>query len=198
MVDISYQLPFSTKCIGYGDNYKKIGILARTIDWDWILKTQQEYHDRKFVFFTRFGQIESLIPDLLKMLEIKNIGVIIPKEYNKYLPSSIKYIEYSIDTTNVFDLIALSKIAIGKTGYSTVSEVITGGTFYIHWTREGFIEDLSLSNALIQEGNGIRIDLSEDSLSKLLFDLIVNNIDHELRPIDNSNQEIAEAIIKLL
>ena len=200
LADISYQLPFATECLGFGSNYQKFGILSQDINWDWVSKIQKSHQDEKFVFFTRVGSnIEEHLSDLLLLLESNNIKAIIPEEYNKRIDPSISYISYSNRTLNVQDLIALSKIAIGKTGYSTISEVITAGTLYIHWTRKEFIEDLYLSEALIQEGNGIRIDyLNEENLIKLLFDLIVDNIDHDLKPRKNSNPDIAASILKFL
>lgn len=200
LVDISYQLPFASECSGFGDNYTKIGILANDIDWNWVIKTRKDSHNTLFVFFTRLGSyFERGMADLFLLLENENIGVIIPDEYTTYLPPSIKSISYSTNTPNIQDLIALSKIAVGKTGYSTISEAVTAGTLYIHWTRKEFIEDRYLSEALVQDGNGIRIELiKENNPAKLIYDLIINNIDHELKPRSNSNSEIAKSILLFL
>ncbi len=200
LADYSYQLPFSTPCLGFRSDSTKFGLLAKNIDWDWVSNTQNNYQDKQFVFFTRIGTyLEGYLPDLLSLLEKENIGVIIPDEYKKYLPPTIEYFKYSTNTQNVQDLIALSKIAIGKTGYSTVSEAVTAGTLYIHWTRNEFIEDKYLSDGLTSDGRGIKVDIFEDDNPLFsLYDLILNNINHNLQPISNSNREIAQSILNYI
>ncbi|MCE7734017.1 MAG: hypothetical protein GPJ54_04005 [Candidatus Heimdallarchaeota archaeon] len=200
LADVHLRLPFASECMGF-DNYEDTGILSREVDNKFVSSMKTFYPDKKFIFLNRIGEVlEENMDELVDQLKGRNYVPILPNSYISMLKQPSKIVGYKETTNNTHDMIAASVIMIGKTGYSSVAECFVGATYFIHWAREGSIEDDDLSEHITKNDFGEKIS-HKISVEEIM--VIIENLDKTLEktPLEawvNSTPQIAERVLSII
>ncbi|MHA2098960.1 MAG: glycosyltransferase [Candidatus Kariarchaeaceae archaeon] len=193
------KLPFSTECASFQDNYEELGLLARKPDLEMSESIKANFsNSKKIILFL------SLDPNFENSLEFcitqlnKNYNIIIPYSLRSRIPnenSNKTILTIPKSVTEFQNYIQAADLVINKTGYGTVSECVSTGTPMLFWTREDFLEDEVLSNALEKRSIGLR-------MGSKLNNKLLDKIDHlihlkpKIEPL--GNDRIAQRILQIL
>lgn len=200
LADVHLKLPFASECMGF-DYPEDTGILSREVDNKFVNNMKTFYPDKKFIFLNRIGEsLEKNMDILVNKLKERNYVPILPNSYIANLKSPSQIVGYKETANNTHDMIAASDIMIGKTGYSSVAECFVGATYFIHWTREGSIEDDDLSKHITKNDFGTKIS-HQISVEDIM--VIIENLDKRLeksplRAWENSTPQIAERVLSII
>ncbi|MHA2248822.1 MAG: hypothetical protein ACXAD7_00605 [Candidatus Kariarchaeaceae archaeon] len=195
LADINLRLPFSTDCLGFSKITHNVGILSREIDWE-IVKEIQGLSKNPLVIFTYSGKTwNSSLREICVYLIENNLTPLLPKRFAKEI-QDLEILTFADDETNTQNYIAAARIAVGKIGYGTTSEIVTGGTYFVHWLVEDFIESSALSQYVVSEGYGEQID-TKITPTKLIK-IIKKALNKRLEKKDCSTTVIAHMVFELL
>ena len=167
LADYHICLPFSTMCAGFTAP-THVGILSRKIDWDRVTLI----HDRCDGPLVLLGLTHSTSTDLsghVNILLEAGYSICVSSAYYTG-PTNSRILLLEEETEKTQDYYAAADLVVAKVGYSTISEVITGGTPMLYWKRPGFIEENVLADAIIQRQQGREIQMSispEDLLEEI-------------------------------
>ncbi len=190
MADYNFKLPFSTPCKSF-TKYKEVGLLSRNIDlYDPEFEDIRKKHEtNKLVLITSNFVPEFDMDDLVNKLIKSDITPIL--QTKQKIDGALTF---DNKIKNMQNLIAIVDAVIGKIGYSTTSECVSGGTAFIHFTRPNFLEDHYLSKSIIEMGYGTEVTQDTDKIIEKTLDFI----DKPLPKQQNMNLEIAHDVIGLI
>jgi L-arabinokinase len=161
--------------------------------------------DKKYLFFSFGGHSYVELAKNYKSWTI-------PKDWNLLFVVNDKDFKFShnqiIQTSDemltslqiqYIDLFSLADVIIGKTGYSTVSEVIVNDLNYLYTERGKFIEQEVLIKALLENTNSKKVEIEE--ILNLDFSIFekCNKMKEKvkkLRNFESSTKDIVQEMLK--
>ncbi|MCH8907575.1 MAG: hypothetical protein IH840_10835 [Candidatus Heimdallarchaeota archaeon] len=196
LADLHIKLPFSTSCMGFRGNVYSVGLLANEIDWRWVHDQKKGLDDQKRIYINivSMGNSFNLTP-LCELLIQYNYKPILPRNKSVmglvgHLASKILFFDPGDQVQNY---VAIAHLVIGKTGYGTVSECYSAGTPFLHWIRDGFKEDLVISEQIEKDGAGVK--LSSEFDEEEIISHVKRYISRQLKPVKNDNLAIMKLIL---
>ncbi len=184
MGDLNLRLPFTTGCRSFG-RFLDIGLLCREIDFDVNLP------------FIRKPFITVLGGNIKRELNLESICSELNAEGFSCLVLG-RDVENAIcfpqGLSGVQNIIGQSEAVIGKVGFSTVAEIYCAGVPFIHFTRQGFLEDKVLSEAIVRDGRGVHVDFEMDGLQ--IADHVLRFTGKKFTRLRNEAHTIAKLIFE--
>lgn len=196
MSDYNIKLPFATVCKSFNGHYEEYGLLTRRVNVEKseLIKNQFE-NDSPIIFVTSLPPTMKSSSDFLSHLSRSHNVILTSNVINDFNQiSSKKILKLSLDTYDIQNYIDAADIVIGKTGYGLVSECASTGTPLIYWTRQGYLEDSTLSLAIENMNLGRKFDhTSEDNIDQIVDETIST----KRKIMKIANRKIAERILSL-
>ncbi len=189
MADYHFQLPFSTDCMGF-ENAVKIGLLSRSINWEEVRKIKSLSKNPLILISHPSQKIKQLCQNIISL----DYTPVLAERLGKYC-EDLEILTYADNEANTQNFIAAADIVIGKTGYSLTSEIFAGGTYFLHWIRSGYVEDIVLSTEIIRQKYGELIKSNTGQLVQKQIDSI-RGIKLERRK--NETSSIAKRIYSIM
>ncbi len=180
--DLNIRLPFTTGCKSF-PKYVDVGLLCRNIDFEKkVLEIDEPY---AVLLLGNINRTLDLMGICNVLIENSITPVIVGKD------ASIEGV-YSYHGNEVHNLIGHASVVLGKVGYSTVSEIYCSGVPFIHFKRQGSLEDNVLSDQIMSDGRGIFVDFNMTGSE--IGNLMVNWSGKKFLKVKNANKQIASLV----
>ncbi|MDH5646395.1 MAG: hypothetical protein OEZ01_10325, partial [Candidatus Heimdallarchaeota archaeon] len=152
LADFNIQLPFTTSCIGFNAQIKPMGLLSRKIN-EYNVEMIKEKHGDNLVYIAYSGDDLFNLSSYISGLNSKGFTPIIFSRFTHEL-QGLEFVELTDKITNTQDYLAASSVVLGKTGYSTVSEIYQSGVPFLYFYRTNNIEDITIKKQLSLDNRG--------------------------------------------
>ncbi len=196
LADDHYTLPFTAECMGF-NNPISLGFISRKVDSNFVEAMKTNYNGKKFVFLDNLGEnIIENFDEFIKQLHSRDLVPIFHEQYVLKLSEPRQMLTYKTRSTDTHNLVALSDIAITKTGYSTITEAYMGGSFILYWIRDTN-EDRAISDKILDDNMGIKFDYSIEvnELLDLIDETLKYISDNPVKQYNNETDGIAKMLI---
>ncbi len=180
--DLNLRLPFTTGCRSFR-TYRDVGLLCREIG------VTSSFIGKPFALFLA-GNINHKLDIQGICEELSSAGLSCLVLGRQVSHANVQ--SFPAGLSRVPDIIGQSSVVVGKVGFSTVAEVYCAGVPFVHFQRQGFMEDQLLSDHIVRDGRGVSLDFAMDASE--IADRILAWAGQRLSRVPNDNKNIAELV----